>query len=787
MSEEVEANVPVFLSFNSLGVKIGDREILRNVSGKVHPGELLAVMGPSGSGKTTLLNILAGRMSPESGEILLNGTQLNKKLKKVICYVLQEDIFFANLTLRETLTFSAMLRLPDALSKAEKLQKVDQIVDNLDIRKCLDTKIGSPFERGLSGGEKKRANIGSELITNPSLIYLDEPTSGLDSSNALNLVKTLKSFAAREKKTVVTTIHQPSSQIFYMFDKVLLLCGGQVAYYGKASRVLDFFESVGLVCDAHFNPADFILEKVTEGEEIQERIVQGWAERQKRRQKYPAISTEHGPRRSDTPSPIPQNDDKDRSQNMPNETSPKDGQQKATEELKNKEYVSGHCTTDDPEKENETSPPADRSSESTEEMVAADCLNEQEDVLRLEDEGGFSSVEMLEEEKERRSGNGHVPSGGDELPSGTSESSNLLASNPKPSVSKTLWRNVRDSFTKSSDHLPQVHSEVLVPAADVNVAVVSYKRSTSRDYFKVDVHDDDEDHSALYSDISTSWATSFWTQFTVLLLRTFKQSKPDILSKLDLAQNLLLALISGLIWFQLPYKEQSIEDRYSLLFFVVVYWMFSPLFQALLSFPSERSVVNKERAAGYYRLSAYYLAKLCSELPLVLCQPTLFYTAVYWMTGLNRSEAFLGNLFVLLLTAITGQSVGLCIGATVMNFKKSVVVCAVYGLTCMLLGGFYQKNIPSWLSWFQYTAFLKYSYEASLAIEFGNSPSFSCSTIDSSYGRCQNNGTSIEGTDILERLNVTRSVGENIAVLLCFIVIFRILTYLSLRYLQKPK
>ncbi|PFX21357.1 ABC transporter G family member 22 [Stylophora pistillata] len=659
MSEEVEANVPVFLSFNSLGVKIGDREILRNVSGKVHPGELLAVMGPSGSGKTTLLNILAGRMSPESGEILLNGTQLNKKLKKVICYVLQEDIFFANLTLRETLTFSAMLRLPDALSKAEKLQKVDQIVDNLDIRKCLDTR------------EKKRANIGSELITNPSLIYLDEPTSGLDSSNALNLVKTLKSFAAREKKTVVTTIHQPSSQIFYMFDKVLLLCGGQ-----------------------------------------------------KRRQKYPAISTEHGPRRSDTPSPIPQNDDKDRSQNMPNETSPKDGQQKATEELKNKEYVSGHCTTDDPEKENETSPPADRSSESTEEMVAADCLNEQEDVLRLEDEGGFSSVEMLEEEKERRSGNGHVPSGGDELPSGTSESSNLLASNPKPSVSKTLWRNVRDSFTKSSDHLPQVHSEVLVPAADVNVAVVSYKRSTSRDYFKVDVHDDDEDHSALYSDISTSWATSFWTQFTVLLLRTFKQSKPDILSKLDLAQNLLLALISGLIWFQLPYKEQSIEDRYSLLFFVVVYWMFSPLFQALLSFPSERSVVNKERAAGYYRLSAYYLAKLCSELPLVLCQPTLFYTAVYWMTGLNRSEAFLGNLFVLLLTAITGQSVGLCIGATVMNFKKSVVVCAVYGLTCMLLGGFYQKNIPSWLSWFQYTAFLKYSYEASLAIEFGNSPSF---------------------------------------------------------------
>ncbi|KAK2557724.1 ABC transporter G family member 22 [Acropora cervicornis] len=516
MIEEVEESVPIFLSFNDLSVKINDRQILQNVSGKVHPGEMLAIMGPSG--KTTLLNILAGRLSPGSGEILLNGTKLSKKVKKKICYVLQEDIFFAHLTLQETLTFSAMLRLPDTLSKDQKLQKVEEIVDNLDIRKCLHTKIGSPFERGLSGGEKKRANIGCELITNPSLIFLDEPTSGLDSSNALNLVSTLKKIAQREKKTVVTSIHQPSSQIFYMFDKVLLMCGGQVAYYGKARKVLDYFESIGLCCQPHFNPADFILEKVSEGEKVQNMIVSKWADRQSKREKSLWNETPKLENRS----PSPESSDED-------------------------ERTKANALKDEPLK-------VDISSDITVENTRA----AKQDVKGKEDTVDNSD----HEDSLRRS-----ELDGQQLSSEANAISAPLIPHSSLSHLRNSWRSLTRSISKSSHHdLSPVRTEAQVlSSADFSVAVVAYKRQTSQDYTKIDVnaHDDDK-HSELYADIPTSWATSFWTQFTVLMGRTFKQSKPDILSKLSLIQNIMLAVVTALIWFQTPYIEESIADRYAL-------------------------------------------------------------------------------------------------------------------------------------------------------------------------------------------------------------------------------
>ncbi|KAL3885005.1 hypothetical protein ACJMK2_025104 [Sinanodonta woodiana] len=183
---------------------------------------------------------------------------MDKKMRKRLGFVLQEDIFFASLTLKETLYFTSMIRLPESIPTADKLQQIDDLAEVLDVKKCLDTRMGDMFSPGLSGGEKKRASIICELLTNPDILLLDEPTSGLDSSTALALMQQLRKLADEKNKIVIFSIHQPSSQMYHMFDKLLLLAQGKVAFVGERSDALVHLEQVGFECGIHYNPADFI-------------------------------------------------------------------------------------------------------------------------------------------------------------------------------------------------------------------------------------------------------------------------------------------------------------------------------------------------------------------------------------------------------------------------------------------------------------------------------------------------------------------------------------------------
>ncbi|KAL3525271.1 hypothetical protein ACH5RR_013643 [Cinchona calisaya] len=236
------------------------KHILNGITGSVGPGEILALMGPSGSGKTTLLKVIGGRLREHvKGTITYNDVSYIPALKKRIGFVTQDDVLFPQLTVEETLVFSAFLRLPSSMNRNQKCERVDMIVKELGLERCRHTRIGGGFIRGISGGERKRTSIGYEILVDPSLLLLDEPTSGLDSTSANRILQILQGLA-KAGRTIVTTIHQPSSRIFCMFDKVLLISQGYPLYYGKAREAMEYFSSLRFIPEMAMNPAEFLLE-----------------------------------------------------------------------------------------------------------------------------------------------------------------------------------------------------------------------------------------------------------------------------------------------------------------------------------------------------------------------------------------------------------------------------------------------------------------------------------------------------------------------------------------------
>uniref|UniRef100_A0A6N2N5C0 ABC transporter domain-containing protein n=1 Tax=Salix viminalis TaxID=40686 RepID=A0A6N2N5C0_SALVM len=218
------------------------------------------MLGPSGSGKTTLLTALGGRLNGRlTGKITYNGQPFSGAMKRRTGFVAQDDILYPHLTVAETLLFTALLRLPKTLTRDEKAQHVERVMAELGLSRCRNSMIGGPLFRGISGGEKKRVSIGQEMLINPSLLLLDEPTSGLDSTTAQRILTTIKRLASGGR-TVVTTIHQPSSRLYHMFDKVVLLSEGHLIYYGPASTALEYFSSIGFSTSMTVNPADILLD-----------------------------------------------------------------------------------------------------------------------------------------------------------------------------------------------------------------------------------------------------------------------------------------------------------------------------------------------------------------------------------------------------------------------------------------------------------------------------------------------------------------------------------------------
>jgi len=259
--------------------------LLNGVSGSFMSGRMVALMGASGAGKTTLMDVIAMRKTSGEigGDILLNGfPQERGSFLRCSGYVEQFDIQSPELTVRETVAFSALLRLghdkEEVKNKADKMKFVDSIIQMLELTSLKDDQVGSYEEGGLTFEQRKRLAIATELAGSPSILFLDEPTSGLDSRAAMLVMTSMKRIADTGR-TICATIHQPSSEVFEMFDDILLLKpGGETVFFGElgknSSHLKAYFESHGTpACEYGQNPADWMLKAFT-GENADKH---GWA------------------------------------------------------------------------------------------------------------------------------------------------------------------------------------------------------------------------------------------------------------------------------------------------------------------------------------------------------------------------------------------------------------------------------------------------------------------------------------------------------------------------------
>ncbi|CAL0310560.1 unnamed protein product [Lupinus luteus] len=574
---EAEPTLPIYLKFSDVAYKVvikgmtktEEKDILKGITGAVNPGEVLALMGPSGSGKTSLLNLIGGRLSHPtiSGTISYNDQPYSKCLKSRIGFVTQDDVLSPHLTVKETLTYAARLKLPKTLTREQKEKRALDVIYELGLERCQDTMIGGSFIRGVSGGERKRVCVGNEIIINPSLLFLDEPTSGLDSTTALKMVQMLHDIA-EAGKTVVTTIHQPSSRLFHKFDKLILLGKGNLLYFGKASEAMDYFQLIGCSPLIAMNPAEFLLD------------------------------------------------------------------------------------------------------------LANGNLNDVSVPSELEDKLLIGNAEI-----ETRNG--------------------------KPS--------------------PALVQEYLVESYETRVAEIEKKRLMVPTPL-------DEETKAKVTCPKREWGASWCEQYSILFWRGIKERKHDYFSWLRITQVLSTAVILGLLWWQSHANNiKGLQDQAGLLFFIAVFWGFFPVFTAIFTFPQERAMLTKERATDMYRLSAYFVARITSDLPLDLVLPVLFLFVVYFMAGLRLSTGpFFLTILTVFLCIVAAQGLGLAIGATLMDLKRATTLASVTVMTFMLAGGFFVKRVPIFISWIRYLSFNYHTYKLLLKVQYDHiTPSINGIRIDS--------------------------------------------------------
>ncbi|KAG5189322.1 P-loop containing nucleoside triphosphate hydrolase protein [Tribonema minus] len=585
---------PAVVTFKNLEVVAKARKqlLLKGISGQIRGG-FWACMGPSGSGKSTLLNTLALRLDPGvkvTGDLRLNGRPCsNAQLKRMSGYVMQDDLFNGNLTCEEQLTYTARLRCPQDTSAAQRKARVDGVLRQVGLEHARHTSVGTPLKKGISGGERKRLAVAQELLVEPQLLFLDEPTTGLDSVTALSLCHTLRKIS--DACSVICTIHQPQSKIFALFDNLILLKAGDIAYQGPAKQALPFFESTGHPCPPLTNPADHLLDVVS--------------------------------------------------------------------------------------------------------------------LTRSESSHSLADVDLAAE------------------------------------------RELHLRFTR--------------PEIDLL-------------------------HGADRPQLPLRQTTSWLRQFSVLLDSSFKeQTRKTGMIAAQLIQMLIMAILIGFAFFQIGTDQMSVQLRKPVLFFCVInQGLFSAL-AVINSFPGKRMLALRERAAGTYKTSTYFTAKMLAETALQVILPIIFSCIVYWTVGLQpvASKFFIFTGFMIL-CSLSATSLALLISAFARTTDLSVTMLPSMLETFRLFGAFYMPpaSTPAYFVWLNDISYVTYSYTG-VSINENRGLKLTCTSDELEDVNGQLQCPIPDGDVILEADGLNKlSIGECAGILVFYIVFVRFLAYLGVRFLK---
>lgn len=661
LAQMMAEHKPTSLQFENVSYQLNGKQILSGVQGIALPGQLMAIMGASGAGKTTFLDILARKNKRGSveGNFYINGEKVpDDEFRAVVGFVDQDDTLLPTLTVHETILTSALLRLPRDMAISLKEQRVYEVEKQLGILHIRDSLIGSEegHGRGISGGEKRRVGIACELVTSPSILFLDEPTSGLDAFNAFNVVECLVTLSKNYNRTVIFTIHQPRSNIVALFDHLVLLAKGRTVYSGPSANCQGYFDRVGYSCPPGFNIADYLVDLTMHAETAETPTDEngGGGFDGGNEDTHTQNSSIRAVKSIASQSHLSLDTSDHGSYGEPTRRT------KIRRKLSLKQQQDRKLYTRQ-KSGNADEPPTPKTDDESSEP--ATTRRNSQDLIRMSKQQGTVPPQIMDDPD-------HLPPPAYGARTGLDD---LVSSYAHSDIAASVRNDIHSAVATAAQANGSANGQTNF--AVVTGSIKSYRR--------------------------IGWVR----QFVILSQRTWRNLyRNPMLMLTHYAIAILLAVLSGFLFYGLTDDIKGFQNRLGLFFFILALFGFSTL-TSLTVFTSERLIFKRERANGYYSPITYFAAKVVFDIvPLRLIPPIIMGAIVYPMSGLTPEWGhFFKFILILVLFNLAASAICLFIGILFRDGGVANLIGSLVMLFSLLFAGLLLNHdaIPKAALWLQ--------------------------------------------------------------------------------------